>query len=89
MSTCSKCRACGSANIIPDVQVLDQGEASDGHLQVVLYGRPEAVIFKDRVYGKLRAWICGDCGFTELRVANPEKLYTKYLEAKERGNEPP
>jgi Zn finger protein HypA/HybF involved in hydrogenase expression len=80
------CRACGSTKIIPNVEVLDQGESSDGYLQVVLYGDPQALFFKDRVYGQLRAWICGNCGCTELRVVNPEQLYLKYLEAKERGN---
>jgi rubrerythrin len=81
------CRACGSTKIIPNVYVLDQGKGSDGYLQVVVYGEPQALIFKDRVYGHLRAWICGNCSFTELRVKNPEELYQKYLEAKERGSE--
>ena len=80
------CRACGSTRIIPNVEVLDQGEGSDGHLQVVVCGDPHALIFKDRVYGKLRAWVCGSCGFTELRVRNPEELYLKSLEAREKGN---
>lgn len=81
------CRACGSTKMIPNVYVLDQGKGSDGYLQVVVYGDPQALIFKDRVYGHLRAWICGNCGFTELRVKNPEELYQKYLEAKEKGTE--
>ena len=80
------CRACGSTRIIPDVEVLDQGEGSDGHLQVVVCGDPHALIFKDRVYGRLRARVCGSCGFTELRVTNPEELYLKYLGAREKGD---
>lgn len=79
------CRACGSRKIIPNVQVLDQGDNSDGCLQVVFYGDPQALIFKDRMYGQLRAWICGECGYTELRVSNPEQLYLKFLETREQG----
>ena len=66
------------------MEVLDQGMLSDGHLQVVVYGATKALIFKDRVYGRLRAWICGSCGYTELRVQNPGELYLKYLQAGER-----
>jgi hypothetical protein len=44
----------------------------------VVYGDPEALIFKDRVYGRLKADICGDCGHVELRVENPGELYEHY-----------
>jgi hypothetical protein len=80
------CRICVSTKIIQDVRELEQGQHSDGYLQVFLYGDPNALIFKDRVYGQLRASICGNCGLTELRVINPEELYVKYLESKEKGN---
>jgi hypothetical protein len=55
----------------------------DGDLKVVIYGNPEALIFKNRLYGKLTADICGDCGHVELRVENPEELYDHYHEASE------
>jgi len=81
------CRACGSTRIIPNVEVLDQVNNTYDHLAVVVYGNPQALMFKDRVFGGLRAWICGNCGLTELRVINPEELYQKYLQGKERGNQ--
>jgi hypothetical protein len=53
---------------------------------LVVRGDPQALIFQDRLYGRLRARVCGSCGFTELRVKNPEELYLKYLEAREKGD---
>ena len=78
-----QCPKCGSSKIIPKARILDQGQHSDGDLKVVIYGNPEALIFKNRLYGKLTADICGDCGHVELRVENPEELYDHYHEASE------
>ena len=60
------------------VTVQDQGEGSNRNLRVVVCGDPSALIFKDRLYGELKANICGDCGHVELRVANPKELYRHY-----------
>lgn len=76
-----QCPRCGSSKIIPQAKVLDQGQASDGYLKVVVYGDPEALIFKDRLFGRLKADVCGDCGHVELRVDNHEELYEHYLQA--------
>ncbi len=73
-----QCAKCGSTKIIPKVRVLDQGQHSNGDLQVVVYGNPEALVFKDRLYGKLTADICGECGHVELRVENPAELFQHY-----------
>ena len=78
----SNCSKCGSTKLIPDVKVADQGDSSNGHLRVVVYGDPHALIFKDRHYENLIATICGDCGHVELRVSNPHGLYRHYLAAK-------
>jgi hypothetical protein len=50
---------------------------------VVIYGNPQALLFKDRLYGALSANICGECGHVQLRVANAAKLYEHYLESQE------
>jgi hypothetical protein len=76
-----QCPKCGSSKIIPKARILDQGRHSDGDLKVVIYGNPQALIFKDRLYGRLMADICGDCGHVELRVENPEGLYDHYRQA--------
>lgn len=72
------CPRCGSAKVMHGVEVLDQGDSSDGQLKVVIYGNPSALFFQDRLYGYLTADICGDCGHVELRVANPDELYKHY-----------
>jgi hypothetical protein len=69
------CGKCGSTKIVRGARVADRGEHSDGSLQVVIYGDPEALLFKDRLYGKLSADICGQCGHVEFRVENPAALY--------------
>jgi hypothetical protein len=58
---------------------------SDGSLEVVVHGHPESLEFKDRVNGRVLARVCGACGHVELRAANPEELYEKYLESKGGG----
>jgi predicted RNA-binding Zn-ribbon protein involved in translation (DUF1610 family) len=73
----SVCPRCGSAKMMLGVTVRDQGEV-DTTLKVVICGDPSALIFKDRLYGELKADICGDCGHVELRVANQRELYRHY-----------
>ncbi len=78
-----KCSKCGSEKIIPLAAMVDQGEYSDGRLKaVVAYTNPEAWVFKGAVYAKLRANICGQCGYTELIAENATALYDAYLKAK-------
>jgi hypothetical protein len=76
------CSRCGSDKIIPDARVLDQGRNSDGQLYMMVYGDPEALIFKDRLYGRLSAAICGRCGHVEFRVDNPGELYEHYRKSR-------
>jgi hypothetical protein len=78
-----RCPKCGSSKIIPRTRILDQGEYSDGSLKVVIDGDPNALIFKDRLYGRLAADVCGDCGHVELTVENPSELYEHYLRSKD------
>jgi len=73
-----QCAKCGSAKIIPQARILDQGPHGTRDLQVVVYGDPQALVFKDRLYGKLTADICGACGHVELRVENPAELFDHY-----------
>ncbi|MHB0960520.1 MAG: hypothetical protein ACYC0X_31040 [Pirellulaceae bacterium] len=77
----SVCPRCGSSKMMFGVTVCDQ--ASGGTLQVVILGDPSALIFKDRLYGELKADICGECGHVELRVANPKELYRHYRKSSE------
>ena len=74
-----KCGKCGSQRVIPLAGMIDQGEHSDGNLKAVVgYTKPRAWIFKGAVYAKLKANICGDCGYTELMAQDPAALYAAY-----------
>ncbi len=77
------CPGCGSSEIMRGVTVRDAGEGSGGVLQVVIVRNPDALIFKDRLFGQLKADICGQCGHVELRVTNPKQLYKHYLKSPE------
>ena len=78
-----KCSKCGSARIIPLVGVLDQGQNSDGKLKAIVgYTNPEAWVFKGPVYAKLKANICGQCGYTELIAEDAAALYDAYIKLK-------
>ena len=35
----------------------------------------------------LYAWVCGECGFTELYVDNPKELFFKYTDGYKTGSE--
>jgi hypothetical protein len=74
-----RCAACGSDKIIPDVPVLDQGQASSGRLSITIDADPDALIFKDRKWARLAAHICGACGHVQLMAENPQALYEHYL----------
>lgn len=77
-----ECPKCGSTKLIPDVRILDQGQYSDGSLKVAVDGNPYALVFKDRLYSRLTADVCGQCGHVELKVAEPGDLYEHYLQSK-------
>jgi hypothetical protein len=78
-----RCPMCGSSRIIPSTMILDQGQYSNGKLQVAVDAEPDALIFKDRIFGQLTADICGDCGHVELKVAGARELYEHYLRSKD------
>jgi hypothetical protein len=67
----------------PHVELLE-GDNPTGRLVLRIYGNPNALLFKDRLYSELRAEVCGECGHTELRVVNPREFYEKYQECQSR-----
>ena len=74
-----KCTHCGSERIIPRASIWDSGQHSMGELNVYLYARPNAMIFRETTYGTLYARICADCGHTELFTSNAAELYEAHL----------
>ena len=82
MSTTIRCKVCNSDRIIPNVRIIDcAGESGVGDLRLVVYGAPDALIFKDRHFESISAQVCGDCGHLEFRVSNPQQLYEAFLKS--------
>jgi hypothetical protein len=66
---------------------MDQGQYSDGQLKAhVGYTNPDAWLFKGAVYARLRATICGECGYTELTADDPAGVYEAYLRVRDHDN---
>ena len=85
----AQCAKCGSDKLIPLISIADQGKYSDGTLKArVGFTNPEAWLFKGAVYARLRATICGECGYTELTAENPAELYEAYLKS-QMDSQPP
>jgi hypothetical protein len=82
MSKLDECPKCKSRKIIPGVRIVDRGDYSlPGNLNVQVDENPDAMLFKNTHYGILKAWICGECGYMEMYVDNPEELYSAYQES--------
>jgi hypothetical protein len=75
------CVKCGSAKMIPDARMLNEGVS--GEPQLVVDANPDALIFKDRLFGQIVADICGDCGHVELRAVDPARLYEHYRQSQQ------
>ena len=78
----NKCPKCGSSEIMADVMVLDVGENGPFPLRVRIE-EPEPpkhgfIWMPKTAKGDIRAWICCQCGFTELYTNNLEELYQIY-----------
>ena len=78
-----KCSKCGSSNVIPGVPIADHAHGG-GILPWTAYisEKPNTLFSKTR-YFKIRAWICGECGYTELYTDEPNEVansYQRYLE---------
>jgi hypothetical protein len=83
MKKIERCDKCQSKKIIPQVQIVDKTDYNvPTELSVVIYENPDAWIFKGEHKGILKAWICGDCGYTEIYLENPQDLYEKYQDLK-------
>jgi predicted nucleic-acid-binding Zn-ribbon protein len=75
------CPKCQSDKVIPDVQIIDRA----GHvirLGVKVFEHPEALVFKGAHAADLRSRVCGECGYVESYVENPQELYSAYQASK-------
>jgi predicted nucleic-acid-binding Zn-ribbon protein len=73
------CSKCGSAEVIPDVFVLDRGDQNtQTDLAIAVRTNPDAWLFKGDVRSNLKARVCGSCGFTEFYATDPKALLAAY-----------
>lgn len=79
MTRQDQCPKCDSTRVIDDVQVVD-GTLQES-LKAQVHSRPQAKLFKGTVGVRMKARVCGACGFTELYADNPARL----LEAHKQG----
>lgn len=80
---CSKC----NAEKIMRGRIPDRGDSNIGFgdLAVLVYEDPKALVFKGAHKGTLYAQICGECGYAEIYLENPQELYAVYQSKKSKG----
>ena len=81
------CPKCGSTEIMANLTVRDKGHRNIQSPTRVTVDEPEPaekdlLWISDGASGQLRAWICSQCGYTELYTDNLEKMYKKYKQYK-------
>ena len=76
MKKTNTCPKCGSIEIIGDAKAIDdQGGMHLGEqFTVTTFGKPEALIFKEKRTTTVSAWVCGQCGYTEFYADSPSSL---------------
>ena len=76
------CPKCSSMEIMTNVKVRDVGNSGPYPLQVEIE-EPEparhSLLWTPQIAtGDVRAWICSQCGYTELYTTNLEELHNIY-----------
>ncbi|MBM3290115.1 MAG: hypothetical protein FJY92_08195 [Candidatus Hydrogenedentes bacterium] len=72
------CPKCGSTELLIGAELSDRGESNIRHPATVrVYEKPEALIFKGAHDADVTADVCMTCGFMELYVNDPAKLYAR------------
>jgi predicted nucleic-acid-binding Zn-ribbon protein len=83
ISTCPKCQ---STKRVPNVRFIDRGDSNSTHDAALEIARhPEALIFRGSQRFALEANVCGECGYVELFVQDPQALWAAYEEQKANG----
>ena len=82
MPQCAKCK---STNVIEDGAVFDTTRNSQQLLQAGFQENPAALFFTGDCYRPIRAAICGDCGFVEMSIDDPQGLFAEYRRARGTG----
>lgn len=76
------CPKCASTDVMADVTVRDVGHAGPYPLRVEMVEKEPAqhgfIWSPKAATGDIRAWICAQCGYTELYTDNLETLHQIY-----------
>jgi predicted nucleic-acid-binding Zn-ribbon protein len=70
------CPNCHSERIIPNADAVESQ-----NLSIRIYERPDVTLKQVKHY-PLKAWVCMECGYTQLYVNQPQELaksYRRYL----------
>ena len=78
MLQATNCAKCQSTKIIPKARIIDTNDNFKWDLTVEVYEDPDALIFKGAHRENMFARICGECGYVETYVENPQELYSAY-----------
>jgi predicted nucleic-acid-binding Zn-ribbon protein len=79
-----ECPNCGSRDIVSSVRVLDMGDGVH-MLSLLVEEKPHATILRGWRRFPLTASVCGNCGYTELRLTDP----AGFREAHQRAQDSP
>lgn len=75
MKRTKKCPKWGSGEIIADAKAIDRGHMdSQKNFTVATFGKPDALIFKNKHTSTISAWVCASCGYVELYADLPQNL---------------
>ncbi len=66
------CPNCHSTHIIPNADAVETQ-----NLAIRIYENPGVTLKGARLY-PLKAWVCADCGYTQLSVTQPKALAESY-----------
>ena len=77
-----RCLKCDSDAMIPEVRVIDRGDANSTRhtTELGLATKPDALVFKGEVRSETYAMVCGDCGFIELYADDPAALWDAHVD---------
>lgn len=81
MKKTGKCPKCESRNLLGNVVITEVGQMNyTFFLRIRIPRRPKAIFFPKPVERPLLAWVCTDCGYTELYTHDPKALMEAFHE---------
>jgi predicted nucleic-acid-binding Zn-ribbon protein len=65
------CPKCGSKDIVSGAKT---SPGYNGTTSVVVFNRPDALLFRGKQSSTVSNWVCTDCGYLESYADNPSDL---------------